>query len=134
MAASKWFLICTVASNIYASRGTKPTCLPNAILETARKSIDGVNMPIGLFNQNWDSAQLVTHVALLLMSEAVGYNTILSGLDGSGSAAPIALAACTEDAAGLHCGSGPVPDTNPHHAAFEVWRGSNTQAAPHLTG
>lgn len=86
---------CVVLLNV---RGANGACLADAIPSASRiwaKDDSGDDLPIGLFEGQWDSAYLFTTFVQILIEEVLGYHTILSEEDGiSGASAHFALAGC----------------------------------------
>lgn len=87
-----WVVLLNVASGAYGA------CLADAIPSASRiwaKDDSGDDLPIGLFESQWDSSYLFTATVQILIEEVLGYHTILSEEDGtSGAAAHFALAGC----------------------------------------
>jgi hypothetical protein len=122
--------LCLCAAVSQAALEASAFCLPRAVPEEKRRSLPA-GQPVGLWVQEWDSAQLVTYVAKVLISEALGYHTVISGSSGGSLAASLAVAGCTQDESGIKCPDGPVPENHPHHAALEVW---NSPSSEHVIG
>ncbi|CAE7335693.1 RPS6 [Symbiodinium natans] len=60
--------------------GAARQCLPNPVEERFRKNVtvDGISRPIGIWVNGWDSAEVVSELYGILVSELMGYNVELS--------------------------------------------------------
>lgn len=93
-----WAKPLTTACVVLLNVGADGACLADAIPSASRiwaKDDSGDDLPIGLFEGQWDSAYLFTTFVQILIEEVLGYHTILSEEDGiSGASAHFALAGC----------------------------------------
>mmetsp|Transcript_58431 Transcript_58431/g.167702 ORF Transcript_58431/g.167702 Transcript_58431/m.167702 type:complete len:1388 (-) Transcript_58431:294-4457(-) len=101
-------------------------CLPDAILEEKLQNIvvDGISMPLGFWNGNWDSGNVVGAVVRLICVEALGFRINITGSDDVSSLPGLlALAGCTRKRGDLRCTENVA--ANPHHVAVEFWQNYN---------
>lgn len=83
----------------FICRGSGATqCLSDAVPDLERKYIQndhGHNIPIGLFECNWVTSDLMTVMVQIWVEEVLGYHTEISPQKGANAASPIwALAGC----------------------------------------
>eukprot|EP00438_Fugacium_kawagutii_P023727 Skav228054 [mRNA] locus=scaffold1188:261531:273422:+ [translate_table: standard] len=107
-------------------------CFEDAIPVVSRSNItvDGLSMPIGTWELQWDSASIVTRIFEILSSEKLGFH--VANLGGHSSSTPVVykLGGCltwTPEDIGRDC-------VHPRrfHFAFESWQGASTFIPPLL--
>eukprot|EP00931_Biecheleriopsis_adriatica_P048860 TRINITY_DN28232_c0_g1_i1.p1 TRINITY_DN28232_c0_g1~~TRINITY_DN28232_c0_g1_i1.p1 ORF type:complete len:1136 (+),score=142.84 TRINITY_DN28232_c0_g1_i1:23-3409(+) len=110
------------------------TCLPGAVPPASRinVSIAGQSRSIGIFKFSWPSAQILSSVYKILVSEILGHNVHYSGYSTSSASALYALASC-KDPTNWHldarCGGSQQLG---HDVAFELWKVSIIDRIPLL--
>jgi len=103
------------------------TCLPDGTPLASRQDllVDSTNMPLGVWYNGWASASLTTEVAMILIQEVLGINTVVSEIGTTSTAGLYAAAGCANpamyaDEEGRAC-SLESHARNPHHVVLETW-------------
>lgn len=110
-----WGLWLLYLMNPAASR----TCFPNAVAEHLRGNItfDGLSMPIGIWQNAWDTSGIVSQMYSIIVSEILGYN-IAVGIGPASELIIGKLAGCA------HAGFAITDDCGPprrFQVSFENW-------------
>jgi len=116
---------CLFALQVSKPHAIDGTCLEEAIPKGERRDIlvDGLELPLGIWKFEWDSAELITAIFDVLVSEVLGFNTVLSGSSDACEFGIIAVSRCSLESTG----TSPTPDcTNikqimSTHVALEFW-------------
>ncbi|CAK9079698.1 unnamed protein product [Durusdinium trenchii] len=106
------------------------TCFKDAIQPADRVDItmDGVSMPIGVWDLYWDSGLIFARIFQILASEKLGYNVEILGGSSNSNSVVFRLAGCNEsDVLSASCFSAP----RRFHFSFESW-GNYQQYVPTL--
>jgi len=103
------------------------TCLENAIPAGERRNItiDGKQMPFGVYALDWASALFWGEMTKTIAEEVLGINTIISAYGGSSARSVDAIAGCHD---GFKC---VVPEdvVSRHHVSLESWYVAGTRTA-----
>ncbi|CAK9106505.1 40S ribosomal protein S6 [Durusdinium trenchii] len=90
--------------------------------------MDGVSMPIGVWDLYWDSGLIFARIFQILASEKLGYNVEILGGSSNSNSVVFRLAGCNEsDVLSASCFSAP----RRFHFSFESW-GNYQQYVPTL--
>eukprot|EP00929_Paragymnodinium_shiwhaense_P028444 TRINITY_DN16481_c0_g2_i1.p1 TRINITY_DN16481_c0_g2~~TRINITY_DN16481_c0_g2_i1.p1 ORF type:complete len:1025 (-),score=94.02 TRINITY_DN16481_c0_g2_i1:126-3200(-) len=99
---------------------TDAGCLPNAESPTRKLTIDGQELPLGIWVLEWTSARLAANVVRILAEDILGYQIVL-GFGSQSSTAISALAGCMANEDCLEDGSKFEPARR-YHIAMESWK------------
>lgn len=95
------------------------TCLPNAVLENQRSNIsfDGMSLPVGIWQNGWDSSGIVSQIYRIVVSERLGFHVAFD----VGPASELILgklAGCAHEGFAITGDCGPP---RRFHVSFENW-------------
>ena len=99
------------------------SCFDDAIPVADRINVtmDGLSMPIGLWDLYWDSALIYTRLFQILASEKLGYNVEVLGGSSNSNSVVHRLGGCNSSDAGDRVQAECISEPRYYHFSFESW-------------